>query len=217
MFEILDRYTRAVLYRSDTAAKPGEAAAEALKARANLAGANLEGANLEGANLAGANLEGANLEGANLVGANLARAYLAGANLAAAYLEGAYLAGANLEGAYLAGANLEGANLEGANLVGANLEGAYLEGANLDGAKGLLPDGLVPLQIAGTRHSLIVIKPGVLKIGCLEHPLAWWEEHYKATGRAEKYTEQQVTEYRARIAHARAWMEAHGVAKETTV
>ncbi len=138
-------------------------------------------ANLGGANLEGANLEGANLEGANLEGANLGRAYL------------------------------EGANLGGANLGRANLEGAYLEGANLEGAKGLLPNGIVPLQIGGNRHWLIVQKPGHIKIGCEDHDVAWWEEHYAAVGRREHYTEKQVLEYRRHIQYAKEWMDRNGV------
>jgi hypothetical protein len=179
MFEILNCYTGALLYRSESAATLSEAALEAVKARADLEGADLEGADLEGADLAGANL-----------------------------------AGAYLAGAYLAGANLTRANLAGANLTRAHLAGANLAGANLAGAKGLLANGLVPLQILGTRHSLIVCKPGVVKIGCLEHPLAWWEEHYESAGRGEHYSEPQIAEYRAHIAHAREWMEAYGVDKE---
>ncbi len=94
MIDILHRYTKAVLYHSETAQTIAEAAKEAFNK-----GAYLEGAYLEGANLRGAYLEGAYLRGAYLEGA-----YLEGANLRGAYLEGAYLRGANLEGAYLEGA-----------------------------------------------------------------------------------------------------------------
>jgi hypothetical protein len=116
MIEIIHRYTKAVLYKSESATTVRGAAEEAVRSAANLVGANLVGANLVGANLVGANLVGANLVGANLVGANLRGANLRGANLV-----GANLVGANLRGANLVGANLRGANLRGANLVGANL------------------------------------------------------------------------------------------------
>lgn len=64
MIEILNRWTRVQIYKSETAQTIAEAVAEAMKSGANLEGANLRGANLEGANLRGANLEGAYLEGA---------------------------------------------------------------------------------------------------------------------------------------------------------
>ncbi|MDE2104910.1 MAG: pentapeptide repeat-containing protein [Patescibacteria group bacterium] len=131
--EILNRYTKALLYRSEIAANSGEAVIEAVKARAYL--------------------EGANLSRANLSGANLSRAYL-----------------------------------EGANLRGADLSGANLRGADLSGAKGLLLNGLVPLQIIGTKHTLIVRKPGYLQIGCHLKLLVEWEQDYHAIGRKEGYS-----------------------------
>ncbi len=139
MIEIKNRFTGALIYKSETAATTAEAVAEAVNARANLAGANLADADLAGANLPRADLEGAYLAGANLARANLPRAnlagaYLAGANLAGAYLTGAYLTGAYLARADLAGANLPRADLEGANLALANLTGANLALANLAGA-----------------------------------------------------------------------------------
>jgi hypothetical protein len=139
--------------------------------------------------------------GANLCGANLCGANLCGANLC----------GANLRGANLRGANLCGANLCGANLCGANLRGANLRGANLCGANGLLPNGVIPLQISSSRDTLIVREPGHITIGCEHHPVAWWEEHYGAIGRANSYTDAQILEYRRHIAYAREWMETNGV------
>ena len=95
--------------------------------------------------------------------------------------------------------------------TGANLAGANLAGADLTGANGLLPNGLIPLQILGTKHGLIVRKPGCLQIGCHLKPLVEWEETYELIGRGEGYSDQQIAEYRSHIAHARSWMESHGV------
>ena len=191
MFEILNRYTKAVLYRSETADTTKVAIAQAIADKANLAGANLAGANLAGANLAGANLSGANLSRADLYGANLA--------------------GANLAGANLAGANLAGASLSRANLSGADLSRADLSGANLYGADGLLPRAITPLQIFGTRHHLIVRTPGIIQIGCEAHAPKWWREHYKAVGRRECYTPAQIKEYVGHLVMAERWMKLHGV------
>ena len=90
-FDIMDRWTRAVVYSSATATNVKEATAEAVTG-----GADLSGANLGEANLGGANLIGANLSGAYLGGADLSEANLGGANLGGADLSGANLSGANL-------------------------------------------------------------------------------------------------------------------------
>ena len=118
------------------------------------------------------------------------------------------------------GANLRGAYLRGAYLEDADLEDANLGGAYLGGAKGLLSQPIPPLQICGTRHWIVVREDGHLTIGCHHLPLVEWEARYKAIGRAEGYSDAEVVEYAAHIAHCRAWMEAHGVvnviAKEVT-
>ena len=67
--DILDRWTRAVLYHSENASDIRAAVLQAIKAGANLSDANLSGANLSGANLSGAYLSGADLSGAHLSGA----------------------------------------------------------------------------------------------------------------------------------------------------
>jgi hypothetical protein len=187
MYEIIHRYTSAVLYKSESATDIKAAVVEAVASGANLRGADLRGADLYGAYLGGAYLYGANMGGANL-------------------------SGGNLRGADLRGANLSVADLSGADLRGANLRGADLSGADLRGANGLLGNGIVPLQIVGTAHILIVREAGFVTIGCLHHPLTWWEGHYEAVGRKESYSAEQITEYRAHIAHARQWMEQYGVA-----
>jgi hypothetical protein len=122
MIEIKNRFTGAVLFRSESATTTRQALEEAVMARADLTGAylaraNLADADLTDANLADADLADANLAGANLAGANLADADLADANLADANLADAYLAGAYLAGAYLARADLTDANLADAYLA----------------------------------------------------------------------------------------------------
>ena len=69
--EILNRYSRAVLYSSATADTIAKAVIEANLRGVDLREANLRGADLRGADLHEANLRGANLHGANLHGANL--------------------------------------------------------------------------------------------------------------------------------------------------
>lgn len=64
--EILNRYTGAVMFASETADNIAAALIEAARNRANLYEANLSRANLYGADLSGANLYEANLYGADL-------------------------------------------------------------------------------------------------------------------------------------------------------
>ncbi len=74
MIEILNRWTRAQIFKSETAQTILEAVLEANLYGANLGGADLGGAKLGGADLGGADLGGADLYGANLYGANLSSA-----------------------------------------------------------------------------------------------------------------------------------------------
>ena len=75
-YDILHRYTNAVLYHSDTATDARDATVEAARRDANLRNAYLRDANLGGAYLRDADLRGADLRGANLRGANLRDANL---------------------------------------------------------------------------------------------------------------------------------------------
>ena len=56
-----------------------------------------------------------------------------------------------------------------------------------------------PLYIQGSKHSLTNSKPGHLKIGCMEHPVAFWKEQFKAIGGARGYTAEEIEEYGAYI------------------
>ena len=71
MFEIVNRYTHALLYKSETATNVKAAIIEAVKEGAYLRGAYLEGADLRGADLEDAYLRVAYLRGAYLRGADL--------------------------------------------------------------------------------------------------------------------------------------------------
>lgn len=93
----------------------------------------------------------------------------------------------------------------------ADLRDADLRYADLRYAVGLLPNAVMPLQICGSRDSLIVREVGQVSIGCEHHPVAWWEEHYAAICKVNSYTDTQVLEYRRHIAYAREWMETNGV------
>ena len=107
-----------------------------------------------------------------------------------------------LMGAVLTDAVLRGADLRGADLTGAVLRGAVLTGCNCGTALGDL------LRITGSRHAIIAVDEDNISIGCMRHDLVWWREHYAATGRAEKYSDAQVEEYRLHIEYVAQWFAA---------
>jgi hypothetical protein len=193
--EITHRVTKTVLFADDNKTIR-ETLENAVKGGTHLVGADLRGTHLVGTHLVGADLRGADLRSANFDGADLF---------------GADLRGAHLVGANLSSADLRRANFDGADLFGADFDGADLFGAYLSGAKGLLPDGIIPLQIEGSRHWIIVREVGHITIGCEHHTVDWWEEHYAAVGRKEHYSDADVLEYRQHIAHCKEWMELNGV------
>ena len=166
MIEIVHRYTRAVIYRSEADAI-GAAAKEALASRADLRGA-----------------------------------VLTDADLTYAVLMGADLTQADLRGAVLRGAVLRGADLTGADLSDADLTDADLSNSNCGTALGDI------LRITGTRHAIIAVDENNISIGCMRHDLAWWREHCQSAGRAEKYSDVQIEEYRLHIEYVAQWLAA---------
>ena len=100
---------------------------------------------------------------------------------------------------------------------GANI-GAWAkigEGAKI-GEDAKIGEGAVwninPLYIVGTKHILCIPSQGIIKIGCIEHPVAWWEEHFRSVGRAEGYSKAEINEYRNYIALAKYWMRLYASA-----
>ena len=52
-----------------------------------------------------------------------------------------------------------------------------------------------PLYIQGSRHCLTHCKQGHIQIGCHCLTIGEWQERYKAIGRMEGYTPEQIEEY----------------------
>ena len=128
------------------------------------------------ADLTDADLTDADLTGANLTDANLIRA--------------------NLTDADLTRADLTRADLTRANLTGADLYGADLYGANLEKFRCVIP---------GSRHVITATDKRV-SIGCHTYTIGHWLEHFRAIGRAEKYTDEQIEEYGENLNRIEAMM-----------
>ena len=57
-----------------------------------------------------------------------------------------------------------------------------------------------PLYIQGSRHALTLCSHTQIAIGCHVHAIAEWKKTYKAVGKAEGYTPEQIAEYGEYIA-----------------
>jgi hypothetical protein len=145
--EILHRYTKAVLYRSETANTIGEAVIEALamEEKPNLSGSDLSYSNLSGSDLRCSNLRCSDLSGSNLSGSDLS--------------------GSDLRGSNLSYSNLSYSNLRGSNLSGSDLRGSDLSGSNLSGS------GVILMQCGIWQ---VVCDPEFCRVGCQKHLHEVW-------------------------------------------
>ena len=139
---------------------------------------------------------------ADLSRANLSKANLSGANLSNANLSWADFSGADLSGADLSRANLSWANLSGANLSRADLSGAILSEANLSWVNLLdtkLNNTIVPVSgpIRSFKFDNFIANyySNILHVGCLSHPIEYWEENYKQIGKDNNFTDLEIEMY----------------------
>ena len=66
-----------------------------------------------------------------------------------------------------------------------------------------------PLNIQGSRHALYAVSLTELGIGCRVYPVTEWLKRYKAIGRANGYTPEEIAEYGLHIKYAAKWLEAN--------
>ena len=58
---------------------------------------------------------------------------------------------------------------------------------------------LSPLYIQGTRHAVTLCSHTQIAIGCHVHDIKDWQKHYRAIGKKNGYSKEQIAEYRAYI------------------
>ena len=58
-----------------------------------------------------------------------------------------------------------------------------------------------PPYIQGTRHALTLCSLAQIAIGCHVHDVSDWLKRYKAIGRSEGYTKEQIAEYGRHLAY----------------
>ena len=74
-----------------------------------------------------------------------------------------------------------------------------------------------PLQIQGSRHFVTLCSLEQIAIGCHVHDFAYWKEHFKAIGRKERYSAEEVKEYRHHIGTCIAYAKSMKVRAESKV
>lgn len=126
---------------------------------------------------------------ANLTGADLTRTDLTGADLTEASLTKASLRDADLTGASLREANLTGTDLTWAKLTGTDLREADLARANLFNVVG---KEIIVFQFG--QHFAYSCD-GNIKIGCQEHSIEWWKDHYAEAGEMYGYSDKEIEMY----------------------
>lgn len=52
-----------------------------------------------------------------------------------------------------------------------------------------------PLYIQGPRHAITVSSAELVQIGCHGYPLSRWLKSYKAVGKKENYSAEEIEEY----------------------
>lgn len=64
-----------------------------------------------------------------------------------------------------------------------------------------------PMQIQGTHHFVTTCTHTQIQIGCHQHPVSYWLQHYQAIGRANGYTVDQIAEYGLIIKMCSDWLQ----------
>ena len=80
----------------------------------------------------------------------------------------------------------------------------------IKGKKYLYP----PLHFFGSVYFMEFSKPGFIRSGCIEKPLAWWEENIVRCAEEHQYTPEQIEEYKLYVQMLKLWMVANKVDKE---
>jgi uncharacterized protein YktA (UPF0223 family) len=86
----------------------------------------------------------------------------------------------------------------------ANLSQQNLSWTSANLIQAMSPEGVHRMQILGSYHAIVAVVTNTaveLRIGCHHKPLSEWQKNYKAIGRANGYTPQQIKEYGAHITY----------------
>jgi len=67
-----------------------------------------------------------------------------------------------------------------------------------------------PLHFSGSRYYMEVSGPDTIRSGCIDKPLAWWQENVRRCAAENNYTPEQVDEYELYVSLLAIWMDKYG-------
>jgi len=118
------------------------------------------------------------------------------------YFRGGYFHGGIFRGGEFHGGIFRGGEFHGGYFHGGYFHGGYFRGGEFHGGYfhgGYFRGGYLPTQIQGSMH-FVNSPDGInIKIGCIENTPIWWKENSDRVGKIEKYTYDQIKEYKSYV------------------
>ena len=69
---------------------------------------------------------------------------------------------------------------------------------------------IAPLRFNGSRYYIEVSGPSLIRSGCIEKPVKWWQENIKRCAEENSYTPGQVKEYEFYVEILAKWLDRFG-------
>ena len=69
---------------------------------------------------------------------------------------------------------------------------------------------IAPLRFNGSRYCIEVSGPSLIRSGCIEKPVKWWQENIKRCAEENSYTPGQVKEYEFYVEILAKWLDRFG-------
>ena len=67
-----------------------------------------------------------------------------------------------------------------------------------------------PMRFDGSKYFMEVSGPGLIRSGCIEKPVEWWQENVRRCAEEHKYTPGQIEEYELYVEMLAKWLEKYG-------
>lgn len=103
--------------------------------------------------------------------------------------------GGAIHGGIIRGGEIHGGAIHGGVIYGGEIHGGVIRG-------GVVDDGKIyesPIFIQGTKHFVTQVEKGKIQIGCEDRTIEDWLENYVSIFILEKYSHNQVWEYKKHI------------------
>ncbi len=124
-------------------------------------------------------------------------------------IRGGVIRGGEIRGGVIYGGEIYDGEIYDGVIYGGVIRGGVIRGGVIRGGviydgviyDGEIYDGVIHkfISISGSRHFVSFCKPQHIKIGCHEFSIGYWLENYEEIGRKNKYTEEEIKEYKTYI------------------